>query len=175
MTWNGVSMTQIGTIQTPGAREIWLFGLIAPATGAQTISASFTGGAGTDVVLGGLSFFDADQTTGWQNFSTNTGTGTSTSVTVTTANGNALAGGIPDDNGSSTTITSGTQDWDERALNGNYGGAHKLTTSGSDSLAATLGSSVGWAWAAVDVIAFGGGGFIPNTIIDQYNQAILIQ
>lgn len=42
MTWNGVSMTAIGTKVTAagGLYEMYLFGLINPDTGAQTLSVS---------------------------------------------------------------------------------------------------------------------------------------
>lgn len=156
VTWNGVAMTSIGTITTPAGRNIFIFGLIAPATGNQTISASWTGGA-SDISLGAVSIKDADQATGWQNFTTNTGTSTLATDAVTSASGNLVVVGRADDNASSATIAAGTQDWDERDLNGNYGGGHIASVGASATVTWTLGSSVGWAMAGVDVIAFAAG------------------
>lgn len=152
VTWNGVAMTQIGSkVSLAGTFELYLFGLIAPDTGAQTISASWTGGIG-GVCLGGISVYNADQTTGWQNYATNTATSTSATVAVTTANGNMVAGHNCDNNALSWTQTSGTKDWDERNFDGNFQGCHKASTGSSESLSGTLGSSVAWAMQGVDVI-----------------------
>lgn len=41
-TYNGVSMTQIQVTDLSGSNKLWLFGLVAPATGANTVSFSFS-------------------------------------------------------------------------------------------------------------------------------------
>lgn len=111
MTWNGVSMTAISGASltaVAGSMDLYLFGLIAPATGAQTLSVSWTGGSSAPVVLGAISLYNADQTTGWQNGGTDTNTGTSVSGTVSSANGNMAVAGLCDNNATSATITAGT-------------------------------------------------------------------
>lgn len=151
MTWGGVSMTQIGTTVTIGLCTS-MFGLIAPATGAQTLSASWSGGS-RDTCLGAISVYDADQSTGWQNNGTNTATSVSPSGTVTTAADNMVIAFVSDDNSSSATITSGTEAWQERALNGNHLAGYKPSTGSSETISWTLGTSVAWLLFKVDVIA----------------------
>jgi hypothetical protein len=157
VTWNGVSMSSLGTPIATSVGQVALFGLIAPATGAQTISVSWTGGA-MDCVLGAISLYDADQTSPFQNYQTDSATGTAVSSTVTSANGNMVVAGRFDDNATTWTQVNGTQAWDERAFNGNQGGAYRASSGASTVISGTLGSSVQWAQAAVDVLAFSGGG-----------------
>lgn len=153
VTWNGVAMTQIGSKLAAGGGEINLFGLINPATGNQTLSATWTGGSAT-VTLGAVSLYNVNQTTAWQNNGTDTGTGTSASSTVTSANGNAVVVGHLNDNATTTGITTGNSNWIETALDGNYAQAYNLSTTGSTVVAWTLGTSVAWGNIKCDVIKF---------------------
>lgn len=163
VTWDSggtnQAMTLIGSAHNgTSLGQIFIFGLIAPTTGSKTISASWTGTIGT-CVLGAVSVYNADQTTGWQNAG-NDGptTGTAVSCAVTSANGNMAIVGLVDTNATSATITAGTSDWDERAYNGNYNGGHLASTGGTTTLTWTLGTSVEWIAKKVDVIAFTQGG-----------------
>jgi hypothetical protein len=158
MTWAGTSMTQIGTTLSDGTDSIALFGLIAPATGAQTLSVSWTGGTSNPVVLGAVSLFNCDQTTGWQNNTSATGTGTSASITITTTSGDMAIAGHVNNNATGTSIATGTSDWTETAFNGNYAQAHNAASGASTAVAWTLGSSVAWANIGVDVMQFSSGG-----------------
>jgi hypothetical protein len=87
VTYNGVSMTGIGADGT-------VFGLVAPASGANNIVATFTGG-GT-VSLAALSTTGTDQsggTTTFHDYATNSAISSSPSVTITSAtNELAIAG-----------------------------------------------------------------------------------
>lgn len=91
MTWNGVSMTQIGTfidIAGGASGTAFLFGLVNPATGNHGLVANWTGT--NQVLVGGSSFVAADQTGGittFRNVATNTGSGTPNSVTISSATG----------------------------------------------------------------------------------------
>lgn len=166
MTWNGVAMTQIGTVQNDGNTDAYLFGLIAPATGAQTLAATWTGGAAGPVVLGAVSVYDADQTTGWQNNGTDSGTGSPASSVVTSANGNMAIAGHANNNGASTAISAGTSAWNELAFDGNYAMGYRASTGASTTITWTFTGSVVWLNLKVDVIAFsGGGGAAPKRLL----------
>lgn len=152
MTWNGVSMLPIiGTKITGGGGELHCFGLIAPAGGNNTLSATWTGGSNT-VCMGAISLYNVNQTTATQNNSSDTGTGTSASSTVTSASGNCAIIAHMNNNATTTTIAAGTEAWIETALNGNYALAYRISTTTSTVLTYTLGSSVTWANFKVDVI-----------------------
>lgn len=155
MTWNSVSMNPITLANANDATDwVFLFGLIAPASGANTISVSWSGGNGV-CTLGAACFDSADQTTGWQNGGSDTGTNTGTvSSAVTTANGNAVFVAHTDNNASSLALSLGTAVFTETGFNGNWGAAYKLSTGASETISWLQGSSVAWAHAKVDVIAF---------------------
>jgi hypothetical protein len=160
ITWNGVAMTAIGSeVEIAGGQgSVYLFGLIAPDTGNQTISASWTGGTQT-VALGAVSLYNADQSTGWQNAGSDTGTGTSALSTVTSANGNMGVVGHVNDNASGMSIAQGTSAWIETDLNGNYAQGYRASAGATVVVEWTLGeSSVAWGNSKVDVIAFAAGG-----------------
>ena len=161
MTWDGVSMTQIGTQSSGSVGEIYVFGLIGPATGSKVLAVSWTGTA-TDVSLGAVSVFNADQSTGWQNTGSDTATGTSASSTVTSANGNMAVVGHTNANASSTTINTGTSAYVETALNGNYALGYSASSGASTVVAWTLGSSVEWHNFKLDVIAASGDVLMPQ-------------
>lgn len=161
VTWNGVSMTQIvSQLTLASAWDEYLFGLINPATGAQTLSVAWTGGAAT-VAMGAVSLYNADQSTGWQNSGTDTGTGTpqTAASVITSANGNMAVAGHGNNNATGTSITagSGTSAWIETSLDGNYAMAYRPSTSGSTTISWDLGSAQIWGNVKVDVIAASAG------------------
>lgn len=154
-TWNGVSSTQLGTFVSiaSSGQTIYLYRLLAPTTGAQTLSAAFNAGSSA-VVLGAISLFNVDQVTGANNYQSTTGTGTAESISVTSvSNLNMIVGGSGDNNASSFTITApAVLDFNETSFNGNFQLTHTAANGGSTTIAATLGSSVNWASAAVEVL-----------------------
>jgi hypothetical protein len=154
MTWNGVSMTQIGTgLDTPaGVRSVFMFGLINPDTGNQTLSCGWSGAVSPNVALGAISVADADQATGWQNAATNTGTSTAMTVAVTTTAGELAVVGAADNNAGSATIIDGVSAWNERDLSGNYQGGYNQAIGASTSASWTLNISVAWACQGVSVM-----------------------
>lgn len=157
VTWGGVPMTEIGTsVNASGSYFLRIFGLKGDAnvaTGNQTLSASWSGGTPTHMILGAVSVYNVDPTTGWQNKNSATGTSVSPTVTITSANGNMAIAALIDDNSTSATITSGTSAWNERAFEGNYNAGYLGSSSGSTAVSWTLGSSVAWVVSGVDVIA----------------------
>ena len=166
MTWDGVAMSAIASASLTGlagAYDIYLFGLIAPNTGNLTLSATWSGGSASPVVLGAISVYNADQSTGWQNGGSDTATGTSASSAVTSANGNMAIVGHLNDNASSTTINTGTSAFTETAFNGNYAMGYSASSGASTTIAWTLGSSVVWGNVKVDVIAAAAGGASPSS------------
>lgn len=166
MTWAGNTMTSLGTalsITGSAKFDLYLFGLKGDGaggvtTGNQSLSLSWTGSASGAVILGAVSLFNCDQTTTFQNYSTNTATSTAPSVTVSSANGNMIVAGNSDDDASSGAINVGTSAWSERGFTGNYAMGYNASSGSSTTVSWTNGSSVLWGVVGVDVIAVGGGG-----------------
>jgi hypothetical protein len=107
-TYNGVSMTSAGIVHSDNATDgfVQMFYLAAPATGANTVAITVTGGT-VDITGGSVSFTGAHQTTPLINIATNFGASATASVSVTNASGNmvvdALCDGAGVNTGSGTT------------------------------------------------------------------------
>lgn len=144
-----------------GFYRIYAFSLIAPGTGAKNLNVTVSGVTPTTLVCGGFSFYNADQSTGVSNLTSNTGSSTTASVAVTTSSGNAVAAVAADNNGTSTpTVSGATSDFEQRAFDGNYHGAHQLSTGATETPTWTgiNASAVDWVAAGINVIAAAGAG-----------------
>jgi len=82
VTWNGVSLTQIGTKGTA-----FLFGIVNPASGNHALVATWTGGS-LYAALNGTSFTNCAQTGTFINVNTATGSSPPTSLAITNPSGN---------------------------------------------------------------------------------------
>lgn len=89
VTYNAVTMTQVGKRQGPTGQWTYLYYLIAPATGANNIVASFTGTA--DLAGFGISFTGAKQTGQPDASVTNSGASSPGTTTLTTVADNSRA------------------------------------------------------------------------------------
>ena len=157
VTYNGVSMTQEADISAPDASRVRIFSLIAPATGSNTISVSWTG-SNTDPMVGGaVSVTGCHQTDMiTRAASTNSGTSTTVSVTVTSATGEfvvdtAVMVDTPTENGD------GTQRWNVNGT-GLYGCGASAPGAASVNMSWSQASSASWAIAAVSIDPAAAGG-----------------
>lgn len=92
-TYNSVSMTSITTRHTNDSTAGYaqMFYLIAPSTGANTVSINVTGGTGLEgFSCGSVSFTGVDQTTPIPNFTSAAGNTASCTASLTGASGNML-------------------------------------------------------------------------------------
>lgn len=138
-----------------------------PATGAQNVVASFSGAGAlsASVVVATYTGVDIHNAIGNAN---GTSTGPTCSVTTTVAN-TYVVGGIAAFNAGSQTVAPGTDITErrEQAAPGNYTGDDHITTiqdkavasAGATTFNGTLGTSAGWAIAAVELkpVAAAGG------------------
>lgn len=129
VTYNSVSMTSLGKVhtnnQTGGFVE--LFYLVAPATGANTVS--YTASATGDLGGGSVSFTGVDQTTPVANTATNFGTGTSVTLSVTNASGNMVVDAMA--SGSDIFSSNQTIRWNQFLNNNGAAGNSAQSTSAS--------------------------------------------
>ena len=98
VTWNGISLTQIGTKGTT-----FLFGLANPSSGNHALVATWSGGYAY-TALNGTSFTNCAQTGTFINVNTATGTagiGGTSSLAVTNPSGNIAVESVGSDTGSS--------------------------------------------------------------------------
>jgi hypothetical protein len=121
MTWNGVSMTAGPSISDSSQTMSAIFYLINPASGAKTLSASWTGS--TDCYMSAASFNGTDTTTGIK-VSDSTTANTGTSLTVTSSTDGATVVNFADNAG--TPTVNFTKIWAEAPLNPAGGGNFTL-------------------------------------------------
>jgi len=133
LTWNGTSMTSIGgPFSNSTVGDIYIFGLVNPASGANTFNATWTGNAQGGIAA--ISVTGADQTGGattFHNVTSAAATGVPT-VTSTVPAGEIVAAGFISSNNFSTQ---GNTDIGHNNTNGLWAIAANYTTStGSQSL-----------------------------------------
>lgn len=171
VTYNGVAMTQLIKQQT--YNKLYIYGLIAPATGSHSLIASRTNTTGDFVVIGssymGVKQSGLPDATATNNLSSTGSIGT----TITTVADNSWAF-LGVDNGGSATITASTnatlvatQAADVTSAFDNQG-AGAITPAGSFGMTTTNGSSVNTNTVMVSFAPFvaitANGGFLINLI-----------
>lgn len=133
-TYNGTSMTSAGLVHSNNSTDgyVQIFYLAAPATGANTVAITITGGS-VDIEAGSISFTGTDQSTPLANTTTNAGSGTTASVSITNSSGNMVIDASCCGSGY-TTGTNQTMRW-LNSLNSNTAAG-----SGAQSTSASTGS-----------------------------------
>lgn len=160
VTWNGVAMTEAAfashTADGVPYESVGIYTLVSPATGAQTIAATWTTITGTaDVYMGAIAFSGTDTATGINAGDTATAlTGSAINV-AGSSDGATVATFLS--NGAEPT-TSKTKFWGYDALS--PGGAGDYETGGTGTQTHTFSGAGGSkpAMAAIHVIAPAGGG-----------------
>ncbi len=130
-TYNGVAMTSAGVVHSGAGTDgfVQMFYLAGPATGANTVAITITGGS-VDITGGSVSFTGAHQTTPLINIATNTGVGTTASVSVTNASGNMVVDALCD--GAGVNAGSGTTErWHKDSNSNSAAGNAGQSTSSS--------------------------------------------
>lgn len=148
VTYNSVSMTQIGTVltNTSTARYISQWGLVAPASGSNTIT--ITGGTNHDSQA--ISAIGVEQTIPYTNVTTNSGTSTTPAITLTTTETGSYIFGMDFQGGDVGTAGTNTTKLNT-SMSNDYQGFYSSTNavdSTSGTLNVTLGSSLEWDFKA---------------------------
>jgi hypothetical protein len=153
-TWNGVAMSQIVThnTATAGVGRVDLWGLIAPASGNQTLALSWTGSS--NVTVDACSWSNVKQTGGATSFPNSAGaqgtTATST-ITITSASGHAvMAGHVAGSPSPTITAVNNTQVFIDNVFNVATAG-NRAAGSGSVTMTSTLSSGFNWGVVGTDI------------------------
>lgn len=147
------ALTLIGSVTDTGSKaKLYLYGLVAPTSGAKTLTASWT--TSSDVVIAAGCFTGVNPAGGtatFAHFSSSTGTGTAPTGSVTSATGNYTVGCWGTFAGFSSVIA--TQ-WyfDNTATNFSSGGS-RITGAGTVNYTAVTTPSQPWGFAGVDIVA----------------------
>lgn len=153
VTYNGVSMTAVTNAPrtwNTTASAVYLFFLVNPATGANTVSVSASiAGANPDIIAGAISFSGANTSSpvsaGFTNFSTVVGTTASVSVTGTTSGDfvvSAAGTGTGFTSANAPTVTSASANVSNFNAGDNYELGQQSTSGGSVTAGYTMTSDV---------------------------------
>lgn len=148
MSVGGVSGSAITGADSGGANRAVIFGAIAPPSGSQTATASWT--TSSFAVLGVLVGNGVDQTTAFNNGVNATGTSASASGTVTSNPGDLTVG--------TTEVTAVVSSSNQTLVwNGSPGGASGAGSYGTGGVGTTthtftLAASAAWGWAGANFI-----------------------
>lgn len=152
VTYGGILMTEIANVpvgSTPP--RVQMFELVAPVTTQQTVLITIEAGNAQKMNAGAISFTDVNQTNTTGVAVTAIGTSTSASVSVSSTSGDLVLDTV----GALDTLTVGvgqTERWNDAMFgSGSFGAGSTEAGSGSITMSYTVGSSVDWAIAAVNI------------------------
>lgn len=172
----GGTFTSLGaSVNNGGNRVVQLFKLIAPSTGAGTVTVTFSDTWGADVAVVVESWYDADQTTGASDLTTATGSSTAPSsgaVPNVTSNDAVTAMEVHNSGGTSTCGQTNQHNADIGA--GSWAAGYVLGASGS-TVSWTEQFSAAWAVAAARVIGAAAAGYtlaVDSTSLAMAGQSI---
>lgn len=162
VTYNGDAMTVIpSSTVSNGQYTVTSYGLIAPDTGSNTISVTFTGSV-FDFGAGAISWTDADQATPFGTAATASGSDATPTVNVTSASGEIVSDALVIIHSGTLTVDgSQSQRWNSTGAFGfiKYAGS---TEAGATSTTMSWANSTSQDWAIVGVPVkpvSGGGSF----------------
>jgi hypothetical protein len=153
VTYDGVAMTLLGTIQDANAwSEVYLFGLAVGNKGAGNYNVVVTGSTGIDqIAFGASAFSGVSQTTPTGPVATATGASTTASVAVSSAAGDVVVDIISQDNGTSTLGAGQTQNWRQEDATDRADGVSSRETATGASTTMSYLESVASSWSMAGV------------------------
>ena len=157
-TYGGANMTKLtefDPVNAIGKIEIWY--IVAPATGAQTVSIAWTA-TGDDAIISVASFTGVDQTTPLSGAATAEGTSNAPSVVVTSATDDLVVDVVESEAASSTPGADQTERVD--TVSGGAAGHIAVTTepgAANVSMSETLNASEKWAKIGFNIEAAAAG------------------
>jgi len=169
LTYNGSALTQVGTftVGTAGYGELWA--LVNPASGTNTLSATYSNAGPTaKVAIRALSYNGVNQTTAYGTLATSAGTSTTATVNVTSATDELVVSGVVSNEGG-VTLTVGA-DQTQRYIVHQLGGGGVWSAIFSDepgaattTASAGLNSSLAWGIAALPLKPLTTDSGVPKT------------
>ena len=157
VTYDGVSLTLVGTRQNDDDSRVEIWRLIAPPAGTANVVVNFSAGLDESAVIGVITFTGVDQTTPLGTFVSNIGNSTTASVSVSSATGELVLDVVSaEDDEVEGSISAGsgqTQYWDLRGTSSPdlWGGGSTEPGAGSVTMSWSVEESDQWAIGAVPI------------------------
>ena len=105
VTYGGAALTFVGMREMPSGdhSHVELWSMLAPAVGTADVVVAMTGTSRNGVVVGVTTFTNVDQTTPYENFSSDWGDSTAAAVTVASQAGDLVFAFVHNHNGASAS------------------------------------------------------------------------
>ena len=156
VTYNSVSMTQVGSTVTTGNFSLSVWRLTGPATGSNTVAVTFSGTPGTNnVATAANSFYGVDQSTPLGTPATANSASTSPTVDVGTAIGDLAYDAMLESGGSGASNTAGSGQTERYDVDSGTAigaaGSHETAAGTTTTMSWGLGTSATWATLGVAI------------------------
>ena len=157
ITYGGAAMTLVGDLNynnggTTYYTRVYIYRLIAPPTGSNTLDVTWSGALSQGAVVGAITYTGVNQTTPTGTFASASGNNSSPSVTVTGATGRLMFGVASGQTTSAYTVTGGgTQLWGSIPFSGQTAGNAQSRPGAASVNMTWSGSNSRWAAAGVSL------------------------
>ena len=94
VTYGGQALTLVGTAANSTMARVYIYSLLNPANGSNTLTVNWNASLGYEAVIGAVVYQGVNQTTPIGTFSSSTGTGSTQSVAVSGSSGSVMVGVI---------------------------------------------------------------------------------
>jgi len=118
VTYNGVNLTFLGSDTASGGASLWLYGMVNPATGTNTVTVNFSAINGGNQMGIALTWTGIDQSHPWGTFASARANSTTPSVNVTSASGETVVDVVVDTSVDGTLTVDASQTERQRITEG---------------------------------------------------------
>ena len=153
VTYGGSALTQVGTASQGNSTRTYIFRLLNPAAGTNTLTVNWSANLDQGAVIGAVTYANVNQSTPTGAFAGSSGNSSTPSVTVAGAAERLMFGVVAGRTTSDFAVTGGgTLLWSRRPFSGSTSGSGQ-SKAGAASVALTWsGSSASWAAGGVSII-----------------------
>jgi hypothetical protein len=148
VTYGGVALSLVGTAMAANYQKIWIYQLLAPATGTANVVVTFSSAPTGGSIVGVVTFTGVDQSVPLGTFAGASGTGTTASVSVSSASSELVFDTVNHYN-PLTVDASQTQRWNTGS-GSIYGGGSTKAGAATVTMSWTANSNT-WAIGAVPI------------------------
>jgi hypothetical protein len=150
VTYGGVALSLVGTRAYAGYQKIWIYGLVAPATGTADVVVTFSIAPAGGAIVGVMTFTGVNQSVPLGTFASATGNSITPSVDVSSASGELVFDTVNHFWGPLTAGAGQTQRWSRQSANITGGGSTEPGAS-TVTMSWTAFASNTWAIGAVPI------------------------
>ncbi len=153
VTYGGTALTSVGTAQNGTGARVYIYRLLNPPTGANTLQVNWSSSIDRSAVVGAVTLSGVNQTTPTGTFASSTGSSGTPAVTVTAAAERLVFGIVSGRSTSAYSVTGGgTALWSAIPDSGDTAGSGQSKAGATSVSLSWSGSSAAWAAAGVSLI-----------------------